>query len=191
MRNRKLFAWAGILLGGLVALAPQAMAQSKSAAKSAPKAQTGYVASMGESALVLSNIPTGSGGGPTGAPGGRGGFQVQIGPGDVVRGPDGKLSLSPEAKKRFTPEQAKTVEETLNSQPQGGNVIVRKGPEGKTGTRVPPGKAPAPGVPLQLTDFVLDKKTKKPADLGRGDKVTVTYVEAAGKKVATRIEKAK
>lgn len=72
-------------------------------------------------------------------------------------------------------------------------MIVRRGPgEGQGGAQVRTERPAAnPGVPLQLTDFVLDKKTKSAKDLGRGDKVKVTYVEAEGKKVATRIERAK
>jgi hypothetical protein len=129
--------------------------------------------------------------GPAGA------HQVQLGPGDVVRGPDGKLALSAEAKKRFSPEQQKTIEEMLKNSPppgEGGQTIVRRGPEGWTQAPdqgAAAGKAPASNAPLQLTDFAFDKKTKKPASLNKGDKVKITYTEKDGKKVATRVEKEK
>ena len=252
----------------LMALAPSMEAQSKAAARAAAKTETGYVVSLGEEKLVLSNVqPSGGPGGPPppggqqmtftrtvqGGPGG-GSSQLQLGPGDVVRGADGNMTLSEEARKRLTPEQQKRAEEALKNSVQtgggsgpqismateggpgagmrvqlgpgdvitgpdgkrklsdqarkripesehkriedmlngGGPTIVQREVEGPGPGGAPAaGKAPKPSGPLQLTDFTFDKKTKKPASLSKGDKVTVTYTEADGKKIATKIEAAK
>jgi hypothetical protein len=218
--NRKMTA--GAALAGLLMLPQAAMAQTKAAGKSAAKSETGYLVSLSDAAIVLSNIPAGAGGGAPppgkamtftrearegeagaagkapgkvvmeGGPAGQG-MRLMLGPGDVVRGADGKLTLSPEAKKRIPQDQHKHIEEALNSSAQGGGptVVRRTVGEGGENVQVQQGKAPGTSAPLKLTDFTVDAKTKKPKELSKGEKVTVTYSEVEGKKVATKIEKAK
>lgn len=272
---RKLSAY--VFFAGLLSLSPAYTFGSAPAAPPATKkTEVGYVVSASDAALTLSNIPTRS---SSGAPvanqsmtfnregkqsgswsgGGPGGAQVQLGPGDVVTNADGTRSLSPEAKKRFTPEQQKRIEETLKNQSQSGGPVftqfgsgglgqgnqqgVQIGPgdvvtnadgtrslspeakkrltpeqqkrveealknqekggsggpmvftqpgkaTGSTAGGAPAASAPS-NVPLQIFQFVVEKKTKKMGSLNAGDKVKVTYEEKDGKKVATRIEPAK
>ena len=155
----------------------------------------------GQPVVVSRTVTQSEGGAPGKAPGktvisesqpGKQTMQVQLGPGDVVTGPDGKRTLSAEARKRLTPEQQKMIEDSLQGAAPGGPIVVLRGGDGKEGNvRIEPAKTAGANVPLKFTEFTVDKKTKKPAGLEHGDKVKITYAEVDGKKIVMRIEKTK
>lgn len=156
--------------------------------------ETGYVISLSENSLSISNVPLE---GPAGGQAGT--FTAQEKPG-TGQGKTGKVATfsSPGNVTVGGAEDAKKLEEAkkAGAKTEAGTIVLsreqmeklrqQKG-AGKTGDSVEKKKAEE-GKKLAFTRFVVNQQTRMKGDFSRGTKVKVTYRTQGDQKIATHIE---